>query len=219
MARGCRDPAARNAANASTSPGTPARIIITPMPRVSSDRNGGRSCQPRDRHGTSPASVHGATTKKTPSPGPAMVVAPRFPTLAASSFQPPRSVSTKPQSSTSGIRVARRAAATPAPRIARVRGLWTMAKRVARRTAPAQQVCARKALRTRAHESNSCALSSRPLCRAGIRATNARARRRRLLAASRVTPSARRFPKSSDLRESRSSQPLRDATGESDSSH
>jgi len=73
-ARGCRDPAARKRANASTSPGTPARIIIAPMPRVSSrPRNGGRSCQPVIDHGTSPASVHGATTKKTAEPRTAMV--------------------------------------------------------------------------------------------------------------------------------------------------
>jgi hypothetical protein len=46
-----------------------ARIMIAPMPRVSSrPRNGGRSCQPVIDHGTSPASVHEATTKKTAEP-------------------------------------------------------------------------------------------------------------------------------------------------------
>ena len=67
-------PCSAKRANASTSPGTPARIIIAPMPRVSSrPRNGGRSCQSVIDHGTSPASVHGATTKKTAEPRTATV--------------------------------------------------------------------------------------------------------------------------------------------------
>src|SRR4029079_19727518 len=44
------------------------------MPRVSSrPRNGGGSCQPVIDHGTSPANVNGATTKKTAEPRTAMV--------------------------------------------------------------------------------------------------------------------------------------------------
>src|SRR3954449_10985531 len=74
MGAGVPRPCSAKRANASTSPGTPARIIIAPMPRVSSrPRNGGRSCQPVIDHGTSPASVHGATTKKTAEPRTAMV--------------------------------------------------------------------------------------------------------------------------------------------------
>src|SRR5579862_4769771 len=54
--------------------GVPGIIIIAPMPRVSSrPRNGGRSCQPVIDHGTSPANVNGATTKKTAEPRTAMV--------------------------------------------------------------------------------------------------------------------------------------------------
>src|SRR5579871_289924 len=74
MGAGVPRPCSAKRANASTSPGTPARIIIAPRPRVSSrPRNGGWSCQPVIDHGTSPASVHGATTKKTAEPRTAMV--------------------------------------------------------------------------------------------------------------------------------------------------
>src|SRR6187455_167589 len=74
MGAGVPRPCSAKRANASTSPGTPARIIIAPMPRVSSrPRNGGWSCQPVIDHGTSPATVHGATTKKTAEPRTAMV--------------------------------------------------------------------------------------------------------------------------------------------------
>src|SRR4051794_21132235 len=74
MGAGVPTPCSAKRANASTSPSTPARIIIAPMPRVSSrPRNGGWSCQPVIDHGTSPASVHGATTKKTAEPRTAMV--------------------------------------------------------------------------------------------------------------------------------------------------
>src|SRR5690349_3774800 len=74
MGAGVPRPCSAKRANASTSPGTPARIIIAPRPRVSSrPRNGGWSCQPVINHGTSPASVHGATTKKTAEPRTAMV--------------------------------------------------------------------------------------------------------------------------------------------------
>src|SRR5215831_4033408 len=74
MGAGVPRPCSAKRANESTIPGTPARIIIAPMPRVSSrPRNGGRSCQPVIDHGTSPASVHGATTKKTAEPRTAMV--------------------------------------------------------------------------------------------------------------------------------------------------
>src|SRR6202049_1120567 len=74
MGAGVPRPCSAKRANESTIPGTPARIIIAPMPRVSSrPRNGGRSCQPVIHHGTSPASVNGATTKKTAEPRTAMV--------------------------------------------------------------------------------------------------------------------------------------------------
>src|SRR5262247_3940091 len=74
MGAGVPRPCSAKRANASTSPGTPARIIIAPRPRVSSrPRNGGWSCQPVIDHGTSPASVHGATTKKTAEPRTAIV--------------------------------------------------------------------------------------------------------------------------------------------------
>src|SRR5262245_22201931 len=74
MGAGVPRPCSAKRANASTSPGTPARIIIAPRPRVSSrPRNGGWSCQPVIDHGTSPASVHGAITKKTAEPRTAMV--------------------------------------------------------------------------------------------------------------------------------------------------
>src|SRR5689334_236694 len=74
MGAGVPRPCSAKRANASTSPGTPARIIIAPMPRVSSrSRNGGWSCQPVIDHGTSPASAHGATTKKTAEPRTATV--------------------------------------------------------------------------------------------------------------------------------------------------
>src|SRR5688572_21824844 len=74
MGAGVPRPCSANRANASTSPGTPARIIIAPRTRVSSrPRNGGCSCQPVIDHGTRPASVHGATTKKTAEPRTAMV--------------------------------------------------------------------------------------------------------------------------------------------------
>src|SRR4030095_9137931 len=60
--------------------GPPARIIIAPIPRVSSrPRNGGRRCQPVIDHGTSPASVNGATTKKPAEPRTAMVRCTAFP--------------------------------------------------------------------------------------------------------------------------------------------
>src|SRR5688572_23157321 len=74
MGAGVPRPCSAKRANASMSPGTPARIIIAPMLRVSSrPRNGGWSCQPVINHGTSPASVHGATTKKTAEPRTALV--------------------------------------------------------------------------------------------------------------------------------------------------
>src|SRR5579862_9107428 len=74
MGAGVPRPCSAKRANASTTPGTPARIIIAPMPRVSSrPRNGGRSCQPVIDHGTSPANVNGATTKKTAEPRTALV--------------------------------------------------------------------------------------------------------------------------------------------------
>src|SRR5678815_212642 len=74
MGAGVPRPCSAKRANESTIPGTPARIIIAPRPRVSSrPRNGGWSCQPVIDHGTSPASVQGATTKKTAEPRTAMV--------------------------------------------------------------------------------------------------------------------------------------------------
>src|SRR5215472_14045134 len=74
MGAGVPRPCSAKRANASTSPSTPARIIIAPMPRVSSrPRNGGRSCQPVIDHGTSPATVHGTTTKTTAEPRTAIV--------------------------------------------------------------------------------------------------------------------------------------------------
>jgi hypothetical protein len=56
-------------ANESTSPGTPARINITPMTRVNSrPKNGGRSSQRVIDHGMSPANIQGdyrCTTQQT----------------------------------------------------------------------------------------------------------------------------------------------------------
>src|SRR6185369_5779110 len=71
---GVPSPCSAKRANESTSPGTPARINITPMTRVNSrPKNGGRSSQRVIDHWMSSANVQGATTKKKAEPRMAIV--------------------------------------------------------------------------------------------------------------------------------------------------
>src|SRR5262245_23878874 len=111
MGAGVPRPCSAKRANESTSPGTPARIIIAPRPRVSSrPRNGGWSCQPVIHHGTSPASVHGATTKKTAEPRTAMVRCTAVPDTRRCALIPTSSTSSHAITLSNGFRQADRPA-------------------------------------------------------------------------------------------------------------
>src|SRR5262249_44365654 len=66
---GVPSPCSANRANESTTPGTPAKMRMTPIARVSSTlKNAGRNSQRVIHHGTTPAAKNGATTKKIAEP-------------------------------------------------------------------------------------------------------------------------------------------------------
>ena len=131
---GVPSPCRAKRANESTSPGTPARMIITPMQRISSNQ-GTAADSTRHRPWNEPRQVHGATTKKIAEPRTAIVPCAAFPTLAAPPSPLPLMVSRRhPGADTLAMlsQERNRARLKPEPRRQRGTGLRSSSERVCR---------------------------------------------------------------------------------------